>query len=240
MAIPIVATPTYELKLPSSGKKIKYRPFLVKEEKVLLLAMETKDPTQIQSTTKTVNSDCTFGAVDVETCPPFDLEYIVLQLRIKSVGEKISPNFKCSECQTQNSVDIDLTKVGVVHTTDHSNTIKLTDQLGVIMRYPTIEDTVGMEGMDEKDTGKNTERSMNLIASCIEVIFDKDKTYKTKDFSREEVIDFIENLSQGMFQKIAKFFQDIPAIKQEVTFTCSKCNHENHYTLRGMQDFFTS
>jgi len=240
MAIPIVTTPTYELKLPSSGKKIKYRPFLVKEEKVLLLAMETKDSAQIQSTTKTVINDCTFGSVDVETCPPFDLEYIILQLRIKSVGEKISPNFKCSECKTQNTVEIDLTKVEVVKTPEHTNTVKLTEHMGVIMRYPTIEDTSSMEEVDENDTKKNTERSINLIASCIEVIFDKDKTYKTKDFTQQEVIDFIENLSQEMFQKIAKFFQEIPAIKQEVTFACSKCKHENKYTLRGMQDFFTS
>jgi ribosomal protein L44E len=240
MAIPIVATPTYELKLPSSGKKIKYRPFLVKEEKVLLLAMETKDPAQIQSTTKTVIKDCTFGGVDVENCPPFDLEYIILQLRIKSVGEKISPNFKCSECGTQTPVDIDLTKVEVVKTPEHNNTIKLTDQMGVIMRYPTIEDTAGMEAIDEKDAEKNAERSINLIASCIEVIYENDKTYKTKDFSQQEVVDFIEHLSQGMFQKITKFFQDIPAIKQEISFACSKCGHENKYTLRGMQDFFTS
>jgi transcription elongation factor Elf1 len=240
MAIPIVATPTYELKLPSSGKKIKYRPFLVKEEKVLLLAMETKDPAQIQSTTKTVIHDCTFGGVDVENCPPFDLEYIVLQLRIKSVGEKISPSFKCSECNTQTAVDIDLTKVEVVKTANHSNTIHLTDKMGVVMRYPTIEDTVGMESVDEKDTEKNAERTINLIASCIEVIFDNDKIYKTKDFSKEEVIGFVENMSQDMFQKIVKFYQDIPAIKHEINFACPKCGHENKYTLRGMQDFFTS
>ena len=201
--------------------------------------METKDPAQIQSTTKTVISDCTFGSVDVETCPPFDLEYIILQLRIKSVGEKITPNFKCSECQTPNQVEIDLTKVDVVKIPDHSNTIKLTDNMGVIMRYPTIEDTVGVDAEDEKDAKKNAEKTMNLIASCIEVIYENDKIYKTKDFTREDVIGFIENLSQGMFQKIAKFFQDIPAIKQDITFSCSKCNHENRYTLRGMQDFFT-
>lgn len=239
MAIPIVATPTYELKLPSSGKKIKYRSFLVKEEKILLLAMETKDPVQIQNTTKTIIKDCTFGSVDVETCPPFDLEYIILQLRIKSVGEKITTNFKCSKCQEQTAIDIDLTSVNVVKVPNHSKTIKLTDNLGVVMKYPTIEDTAGMEDADEKDTKKNTERSINLIASCIEAIFDKDKVHNTKDFSREEVIEFIENLSQDMFKKIARFFEEIPSLKHEVVFTCAKCNHENKYTLRGMQDFFT-
>ena len=207
MAIPIVTTPTYELKLPSSGKKIKYRPFLVKEEKVLLLAIETKDSAQIQSTTKTVINDCTFGSMDVETCPPFDLEYIILQLRIKSVGEKISPNFKCSECETQNTVEIDLTKVEVVKTPEHTNTVKLTENMGVIMRYPTIEDTSSMEEVDENDTKKNTERSINLIASCIEVIFDKDKTYKTKILHNKRLSISLKIYHKGCFRKLQSSFK---------------------------------
>lgn len=243
MAIPIVATPTYELKLPSNKKKIKYRPFIVKEEKLLLLAMETKDPAQIQNTTKQVIKDCTFGEVDVETCPPFDLEYILLQLRIRSVGEKASVSLKCSSCNVSNPVEIDLTTIDITNNQEHTNDIKLTDTLGVMMRYPTMLDSASYEGADpskgEEDKVKTAVQSINLIASCIEVIYDKDKIYKTKDFTKEEVIDFIENLSQGMFQKIASFFENMPALRHTVEYKCHKCETENKINMRGIQDFFT-
>ena len=242
MAIPIITTPTYELKLPSSGKKIKYRPFLVKEEKVLLLAMETKDSAQIQAASKTVIADCTFGEMDVEKSPPFDIEYIMLQLRIKSVGETVSPSFKCNKCETANQIEVDLTKINVVQTEGHSNTVKLTDTMGVVMRYPIMSDDDKVESKNKEDTTnvlKNAERSMQLIASCIDVIYDGEKIYNTKNFSREEVMDFIENLSQGMFQQIANFFQDMPSLKHDIKFTCTKCGEENSLTVRGVQDFFT-
>jgi hypothetical protein len=242
MAIPIIATPTYELTLPSTKKKIKYRPFLVKEEKMLLLAMESKDPKQIQSTSKEVIKNCTFGEVDVTTSPPFDIEYILLQLRIHSVGEKVSTKLKCSKCETPNAVEIDLKSIGVSESTNHTNTIKLTDKMGVIMRYPNMGDDELLQtaNADEKDDPiKNAEMSMKLIASCIEVIYDGDKTYPTKNFSKEEINEFIENLSQGMFQKLIAFFQDMPAIKHNLQFKCEKCEHENNITLRGIQDFFT-
>lgn len=242
MAIPIVATPTYELKLPSNKKKIKYRPFLVKEEKLLLLAMETKDPVQIQRTTKQVIKDCTFGEFDVDVCPPFDLEYILLQLRIKSVGEKSTVSLKCSSCETANSTDIDLTKVEVTKKEGHTNDIKLAPTMGVLMRYPTMEDTAALgmseEGAEE-DKAKSAEKSIEMIASCIDVIYDGDKIYKTKDFSKEEVVEFIENMSQGMFQKLTSFFENMPALRHEVQFTCSKCGTENKVAIKGIQDFFT-
>jgi hypothetical protein len=242
MAIPIIATPTYELILPSSGKKIKYRPFLVKEEKMLLLAMETKDSAQIQIASKTVIGDCTFGEVDVEKCPPFDLEYIMLQLRIKSVGEKVTPSFKCKNCETPNEVEVDLTKINVSGTKDHSNTVKLSDTMGVIMRYPVMSDDSNLEiasEEDEENVLKNAERSLQLIASCIDAIYDGEKVYNTKNHTKEEVIEFIENLSQGMFQKIANFFQEMPSLKHDVKFVCTKCGEENNLTIRGVQDFFT-
>ena len=242
MAIPIVATPTYELKLPSNKKKIKFRPFLVKEEKLLLLAMETKDPVQIQNTTKQVIKDCTFGEFDVDVCPPFDLEYILLQLRIKSVGEKSTVSFKCSSCETANTIDIDLTKVEVTKKDGHTNDIKLAPNMGVLMRYPTMEDTA-MLGLSEEsakeDKATNAEKSIGMIASCIDVIYEGDKIHKTKDYTKEEVVEFIENLSQGMFQKLTSFFENMPALRHEAQFTCSKCGTENKVAIKGIQDFFT-
>jgi hypothetical protein len=241
MAIPIIATPTYELTLPSTKKVIKYRPFLVKEEKLLLLAMESKDPKQIQTTSKEVIKNCTFGEVDVDKCPPFDLEYILLQLRIRSVGEKVSTKMKCEKCEEPNAVEIDLVSVNVSASENHSNTIKLTDTIGVLMKYPSMgnEDLLSMDIKDKDDAVQNAEMSMKLIASCIEVIYDGDKTYQAKNFSKEEVMEFIENLSQGMFQKIIKFFQDMPALRKEVEFKCAKCATDNKVTIRGIQDFFT-
>lgn len=240
MAIPIVAAPEYELKLPSTGKKIKYRPFLVKEEKILLLAMETKDPAQIQSATKQVIGNCTFGQVDVDTAPPFDLEFVLLQLRIRSVGETASVGIKCSDCGHSNPVDVDLASIQVSKPENHSTTIKLTDSLSVMMRYPTIEDTQ-QSGIEEGASDKqNTESAIKMIARCIEVIQDGTKTYKSKDFTPEEVVEFLENLSQSLFMKIMSFFSNMPTIKKEVSFACSKCSKQNNYTLRGIKDFFTS
>jgi len=240
MAIPIVATPEYELKLPSNGKKVKYRPFLVKEEKVLLLAMETKDPAQIQSATKQVINDCTFGQVNVDTAPPFDLEYVLLQLRIRSVGETASVGIKCSSCEATNSIEIELPSIQVTKPENHTTTIKITDSLSVLMRYPTIEDMQASDMDETADTKKNTEAAMDLISSCIEVIQDRGNTYKAKDFTKEEVKEFIENLSQPMFMKIMDFFNTMPTIKKEVSFVCHKCSKDNKYTLRGIKDFFTS
>jgi hypothetical protein len=143
-----------------------------------------------------------------------------------------------SKCETSNPTEIDLTKVNVIKTEGHTNVVKLTDTMGVIMRYPTMLDDDAPE--DQKNTDdvlKNAERSMNLIASCIEVIFDGAKTYETKNFKKEEVMDFIENLSQGMFQKIANFFKDMPALKHDIKFTCTKCGEETSLTIRGVQDF---
>ena len=241
MAIPIIATPTYELILPSTGKKIKYRPFLVKEEKMLLLAMETKDSAQIQTASKTVIADCTFGEMDVEKCPPFDLEYIMLQLRIKSVGETVTPSFKCKKCETSNEVEVDLTKINVIQTEGHSNTVKLSDTMGVVMRYPTMsdDDIAPASEEDSQNVLKNAERSMQLIASCIDAIYDGEKVYNTKNFTKQEVMEFIENLSQGMFQKIATFFQNMPTLKHDIKFACAKCGEENNLSIRGVQDFFT-
>jgi hypothetical protein len=241
MAIPIVATPTYELTLPSNKKVIKYRPFLVKEEKLLLLAMESKDPKQIQSTSKDVIKNCTFGEVDVDICPPFDLEYILLQLRIRSVGEKITIKPKCVKCEHSNAVEIDLCGINVSNDSNQSNTIKLTDKMGVIMRYPSMSnDSLISSSEEDKDNPiKNAEMSMQLIASCIDAIYDGDKTYQTKNFSKEEVLEFIGNLSQGMFQKMITFFQNMPALKHDVSFVCEKCGEQNKMTLKGIQDFFT-
>jgi ribosomal protein L44E len=241
MAIPIIATPTYELMLPSSKKKIKYRPFLVKEEKLLLLAMETKDPAHIQETTKQIVKDCTFGEVDVELAPPFDVEYILLQLRIRSVGEKSTLKIRCSSCETPKSVEVDLTKVEVVKKEGHTNDIRLTDTMGVLLRYPTMVDSsnIGLSENDKEDKAKNAEQSIAMIASCIDVIYDGEKVYKTKEFTKQEVIEFIENLSQGMFQKIATFFEEMPALRHEIKFNCDKCKTDNTLMVRGIQDFFT-
>lgn len=237
MTIPIVATPTYELKLPSSEKVIKYRPFLVKEEKMLLLAMETKDPAQIQSTAKKVILDCTYGSVDVETCPPFDLEYIMLQLRIRSIGEKITVSMKCSKCETPTAMEIDLTKVNVTKSENHSTTIKLTDNMGVVMRYPTMTDSA-LQEENNKEQKQEINKSIEIIASCIEAIYHKESVYDTSKYTKQEVIDFVESLSQNMFQKIANFFQEMPSIKHDVNFACTKCGENNKYIMRGIQDFF--
>jgi hypothetical protein len=188
MALPKVNTPTYELAVPSTDEKIKYRPFLVKEEKILLIAMEAQEQSGILNAVKDIVKSCTFDKFDVNKAPIFDIEYIFLNIRAKSVGEVSTVNLRCpDDNETFVQTDIDLTKVNVQLTKEHTNKIKLTDEMGMIMQYPTLD------SFTDSTTVINASNMLDVIASCVAQIYDKkgEDVYDAKDSTKQELIDFI-------------------------------------------------
>ena len=214
MALPKLNTPTYELEIPSTDEKIKYRPFLVKEEKILMMALETKDNTQIVNAVKDIVSECTFNKMNISTMPMFDTEYIFLQIRSKSVGEVSKLKLLCpdGDGKTYADVELDLNKVKVQVGDDHTNKIELTDDMGVIMTYPNI-DSFTDSGI--KDI--NASNMLDVIGSCILQIYEEkgEKVYEAKDQTKKELTEFIESMNTKQFQDIQKFFDTMPKLKHD-------------------------
>ena len=236
MALPKLNTPTYELEIPSTDEKIKYRPFLVKEEKILLMAMESKDNAQIINAVKDIVLSCTFEKVDVSTMPMFDMEYIFLNIRAKSVGEVSKLKLLCpDDKKTYADVELDLTEVKVQVDDNHTNKIELTDDMGMIMTYPTIDSFLesGIETI-------NANNMLDVIGSCVLQIYEEKgkKVYESKDQTKKELTEFIESMNTKQFKKVQKFFDTMPKLKHEVTITNPKTKKESKVTLTGLNDFF--
>lgn len=241
MALPVVNAPVYTLEVPSTKKVIKFRPFLVKEEKLLLIAMQDdKKESAIVETLKQIVKNCTFGEVDVESLSITDIEYIFLQLRAKSKGDEVEVSFKCSNdvngesCDTVNQTKINLQNVKVEKNVDHSNKIMLTDTIGIILKEPTLNDIatlqekIGNEYSDMKDIFES-------INGFIDTIFNGEVIYN--EYTKEELTEFIESLSDEQFQKIKSFFETMTKLKLDVNITCKKCGYNETVTLEGLQSF---
>ena len=236
MALPKLNTPTYELEVPSTDEKIKYRPFLVKEEKILMIAMESKDNTQIVNAVKDIVSACTFDKVDISNMPMFDVEYIFLNIRAKSVGEVSKLRVLCpDDKKTYTNIDVDLTKVNVEIGEGHTNKIELTDDTGMIMTYPTI-DSFTETGI----TTINAENMIELIGSCVLQIYENkgEKVYQGKDQTKKELTEFIESMNTAQFKKVQKFFDTMPKLKHTVKVKNPKTKKSSDITLNGLNDFF--
>jgi hypothetical protein len=237
MALPTIETPRYELTLPSQDVKVQYRPFLVKEEKVLMMAMESKENIEIVTAIKNVLNACTFEKLNIDSLPMFDLEYILLQVRAKSVGEIAKFRVLCpDDKETLAPVEIDLSQINVVVDDEHNNNVMIDEErkLGIVLNYPTIGSSqVGFE----IDT-KNIDAIFNVIVDCIDHIYEGDKTYPAKDSTKKELKEFIENLSQDAFKKIKKFFDTMPHLRHDVEVENPKTKVKNKITLKGLQDFF--
>ena len=236
MALPKLNTPTYELEVPSTDEKIKYRPFLVKEEKILMIAMESKDNTQIVNAVKDIVSACTFDKIDISSMPMFDVEYIFLNIRAKSVGEVSKLRVLCpDDKKTYTNVEVDLTKVNVEIGEGHTNKIELTDDTGMIMTYPTI-DSFTETGI----TSINAENMIELIGSCVLQIYEDkgEKVYQGKDQTRKELTEFIESMNTAQFKKVQKFFDTMPKLKHTVKVKNPKTKKSSDITLNGLNDFF--
>ena len=236
MALPKLTTPTYELEIPSTDAKIKYRPFLVKEEKILMMAMESKTSADITQAVKDIVTECTFNKVKIDDMPMFDVEYIFLNIRSKSVGEISKLKLLCpDDKKTYADVDVDLNEVKVQVGDDHTNKIDLGNGMGMIMKYPTI-DSFAESGI--KDITPSN--MLEVISTCILQIFEDEgkKVYDTKDQTKKEVVEWIEGLNTKQFQDVQKFFDTMPKLKHEITIKNPKTKKESKVTLTGLNDFF--
>mgnify|MGYP003151729400 FL=1 len=237
MALPIANVAQYELTLPSQQKKIKYRPFLVKEEKILLMALETQKPEDMLEAVKNIVKSCTFNEVNPEDYPLFDLEYIFLQIRSKSVGEISKIKVLCpDDKKTYEKIEVDLSKVEVYVEDDHSNNIVLDEdrKLGVVLKYPSLK--IINSGILTGDV--KLAQMYELIVNSIEQIYEGDKVHMAKDTDKKELEDFVNNLSGEQMKNIQKFFETMPRLEQKVKVTNSKTKVESEVTLKGLADFF--
>ena len=237
MALPIIENPRYELTLPSSDVQVQFRPFIVKEEKILLIAMETKDNNEIVNATKDILKACTYEALDIDSLPMFDIEYLLLQIRSKSVGEVAKFKVICpDDKQTAADVEFDLSAVQVQVDDDHSNKVVIDEErkLGLVLNYPSLGITKA--GFDVNK--ENVETMFKVVASCIDHIYEGDKTYPAKDSTKKELVEFLEGLSQKAFLKIKKFFDTMPQLRHEVEVTNPKTGIVSKVTFKGLQDFF--
>jgi len=236
MALPKLTTPTYELEIPSTDEKIKYRPFLVKEEKILMMALESKSEKDITQAVKDIVSECTFNKVNIDNMPMFDVEYIFLQVRSKSVGEVSKLKLLCpDDKKTYADVEVDLNEVKVQVGEDHTNKIDLGNGMGIIMQYPSIDSF--------KDSGIrdiNASNMLEVISTCILQIYEEEgkKVYNSKDQTSKELTDFIEQLNTKQFKYVQKFFDTMPKLKHEITIKNPKTKKESKIVLSGLNDFF--
>ena len=236
MALPKLTTPTYELEIPSTDEKIKYRPFLVKEEKILMMALESKSSGDITQAVKDIVSECTFNKVNIDLMPMFDVEYIFLNIISKSVGEVSKLKILCpDDKKTYADVELDLNEVNVQVGEDHTNKIDLGNGTGMIMQYPSIDSF--------KDSGIrdiNASNMLEVISTCILQIFEEEgkKVYDPKDQTKKELTDFIEQLNTKQFKDVQKFFDTMPKLKHDIMIKNPKPKKESKVTLTGLNDFF--
>jgi len=238
MPLPKIATPTYELELPSTGETIQYRPFLVKEEKLLVIALESEDTKQITTAIKTVIKNCiqTKG-VKVEDLPTFDIEYLFLNIRGKSVGEELEVNIICpDDGETQVPVQINLDDIKVQKDDEHTNRIKLDDSIMMEMKYPSLDQFI-KNNFDFND--KNAmDQSFELIGSCIDKIFTEEEVWVASDVTKKELTEFLESMNSSQFKEIEKFFATMPKLSHEVEVLNPKTKKTGTVVLEGLSSFF--
>ena len=238
MPLPKIATPTYDLVLPSTKQEIKYRPFLVKEEKLLVLALESEDTKQITTTIKAVIKGCILTkGVKVENLPTFDIEYLFLNIRGKSVGEEVEVNIICpDDGVTQVPVKINLDEIEVIENEEHQKNIKLDDTLMMEMKYPSLDQFI-KSNFDFTEENQ-VEQSFDLIGACIDKIYSEDEVWATADCSKKEVNDFLEQMNSLQFKEIEKFFETMPKLSHAINITNPKTKKKSEVVLEGLSSFF--
>ena len=238
MPLPKIATPTYELELPSSGQNIKYRPFLVKEEKLLVIALESEDNKQITNAIKAVIKACILTkGIKVEILPTFDIEYLFLNIRGKSVGEEIEVNVFCpDDGETQVPVTINLDDIEVQKNEDHTNKIKIDDSVMMEMAYPSLDQFI--KNNFEFDEKNAMAQSFELIATCIDKIYNEDEVWAASDCTKKEMNEFLESMNSTQFKEIEKFFETMPKLSHTVEVTNPKTKKKSEVVLEGLASFF--
>ena len=242
MALPKIAVMKHELTLPSSGEKITFRPFLVKEEKILMTALQGGEAKDMVRALKEIINNCVDKDLKVDTLPPFDLEYIFLQLRARSVGDVIPINYSipeelCKDDKTECKFEIELNldDIKVQKNKNHKDLIDLTDTIKLKMRYPDMEGATAMTGVEGVEM---VDKTFDLIGQSIEYIMDGEEMYNLSDYTKKEADDFLDSLSTQNFKEIQTFFDTMPKLKHEITAKCKVCGKENKRVLEGMGDFF--
>jgi hypothetical protein len=245
MALPKVDVPIYETKLISNGKVVKFRPFLVKEQKLFLMSAESNDIKEITKTVKQVLNNCLITELDIDNLPSFDIEHLFIQLRARSVGEVVNLKYTCNNvvkdeegneksCGGLVKFDVNLLELIPKTPEKHSNKIELTDKLGIVMKYPSFN-ILNYEEMPEES---KLEKTIEMIVSCVDYIYDAESMYYAKDTQKSELIEFIENLQQDDIEKIQNFFLTMPKMKKQLDFKCKKCGYEEAILAEGIESFF--
>ena len=237
MPLPKISTPTYELVLPSSGRKIKYRPFLVKEEKILIIALESQDQKQIANSIKSILSNCTLTrGTKVDKLSTFDIEYLFLNVRGKSVGEQIEVMVTCPDDEkTQVPMSINIDSIKVEKSKDHKTDIKLDDQYTLKMRYPSLNEFIKTNfSVDEM----KVDDTFDLIASCIDQIYSEEESWTQEDCTKKEMVEFLEQLNSSQFKEIETFFETMPKLSHKVKVKNPNTGVESEIVLEGLQNFF--
>ena len=241
--LPKLDVPIYEVKLISNDKVVRFRPFLVKEQKLFLMASESEDGKETINVIRQVLKNCVLDDIDVDTMATFDLEYLFMNMRARSVEEIVDLKYKCNnvvkdendepvQCTGTVGFKFNLLEIVPTKHEGHTNQIKLTENLGVCLKYPTFEMVKKYEDMDENQV------LTHVLVDCIEYIFDKDQIYYAKDSTKQEIEEFIDSMQQKDLEKFKDFFDKMPEIKKDVKFKCPKCNYEEEITIKGMQNFF--
>ena len=238
MPLPKIATPTYELELPSTGDTIKYRPFLVKEEKLLVIALESEDTKQITNAIKSVIKACVLTkGIKVEQLPTFDIEFLFLNIRGKSVGEELDVNVICpDDGETQVPVKINLDDIQVQKTEEHTKQVKLDDTLMMEMKYPSLEQFI-KSNFDFSDKNQ-MDQSFQLIASCIDKIYSEEEVWAVADCTKKEVNDFLDSMNSNQFKGVEKFFETMPKLSHTITVTNPVTEVESEVVIEGLASFF--
>ncbi len=233
MALPKLNTPLYELELPSTGEKIKYRPFLVKEQKNLMIALESEEAADMKLALSEIITSCTFAKVDPYKLPMFDVEYLFLKFRGKSIGEKLKMLVTCpDDNETQVEVDINLEEVNVQLQADHTNIINLTDNIKMIMKYPDLND------FGDSEMNDDVEGIFKMIAKCIAQIHDGDTIHEKIDISEDELNDFVENMTTSAFEKVQTFFETMPKVRHVIKVKNPKTKKTGEVVIEGLENFF--
>ena len=234
MPLPVLDVPTYDLILPSTEQELKYRPFLVKEEKILLMAMEGEKEAEILDAVCQIINNCILDDnFTVDSLPLFDIEYIFLKLRARSIGEESNLEIKCNKCEEPNRVSINLAAIEIIKDENHSKKINIGNDLGLVMKYPTPKTMKSLESPDGTVLS-----AFEVIEKCVESIYQGEEIHDMEDYTFVEKRQFFDQLTQGQFENIHSFIATMPRLEHDIEFTCSSCNEHNTIHLEGLQNFF--
>lgn len=240
MALPVNSTPVYTVQVPSTKKEFKFRPFLVRDEKALLIAQQSENDSVMLDTVKEVIKTCAKSDIDVDKLASFDIEYIFLQMRAKSIGEIVQLSFQCDidhgedNPKSITTVDVNLEEVKVVQFDGHTNKVKLFGDVGVVLKYPTIDTIKKMESLSDSEV----DQMFEIVVDCIDYIYDANEVHTAKDQRREELIEFLNNLTADQFDSIQEFFRTMPQLRAYVSYKCPVCGRDHNKYMEGLASFF--